>query len=153
MTWCEKNELRINGVVVAKLGNNSKGWKSLSPSRLWGIWRSRRALLQKLWAPPVSSWRPACHPACSSWTPPRSRLKTERETTEQCSHQQPSRWERTSLRYCGPRFYLEECHPGEFIVALHRVPEVVLQCPELPVQVVVDGNGAENRNWIKFEQT
>lgn len=41
--------------------------------------------------------------------------------------------------------YLEEGHPGEFIVTLHRVPEVVLQCPELSVQVVVDWNGAENK--------
>lgn len=37
--------------------------------------------------------------------------------------------------------YLNECHPREFIVTLHWISEVVLQRPELSVQVVVDWNG------------
>lgn len=41
-------------------------------------------------------------------------------------------------------YYLYKCHPGEFIITLHRVSEVVLQSPKLPVQVVVDWNGAES---------
>ena len=44
--------------------------------------------------------------------------------------------------------YLKECHPGEFIVTLHRVSEVVLQGPELSVQVVVNRNGAERNNRV-----
>lgn len=43
---------------------------------------------------------------------------------------------------CSKVHYLKECHPWEFIVTLHWISEVVLQCPELSVQVVVDWNGA-----------
>ena len=41
--------------------------------------------------------------------------------------------------------YLKECHPREFLVTLHRVSEVVLQRPELSVQVVVDWDGTESK--------
>lgn len=37
--------------------------------------------------------------------------------------------------------YLHKSNPGDFVVTLHGVPEVVLQSPEFPVQVVVDGDG------------
>lgn len=37
--------------------------------------------------------------------------------------------------------YLNKSNPGDFIVTLHGVPEVVLQSPEFSVQVVVDGDG------------
>lgn len=46
--------------------------------------------------------------------------------------------------------YLKECHPREFIVTLHRVSEVVLQRPELSVQVVVNWNGTEK---VKYDST
>lgn len=48
--------------------------------------------------------------------------------------------------------YLEEGHPRDFVVALHRVPEVVLQRPELSIQVVVDGDGAKKRTNNAGEQ-
>lgn len=38
-------------------------------------------------------------------------------------------------------FYLQESHPREFLVALQGVPKVVLQGPELSVQIVVDWDG------------
>lgn len=42
-------------------------------------------------------------------------------------------------------FYLNESNPGDFIITLHGVPEVVLQSPEFSVQVVVDGDGTGNK--------
>lgn len=52
------------------------------------------------------------------------------------------------------RFYLEESHPGEFVVALQWVPEVVLQSPELSVQIVVNWDGTGKKvngcKWIKY---
>lgn len=39
--------------------------------------------------------------------------------------------------------YLQERHPQKLVIALHRIPEVVLQRPKLSVQVVINGNGAE----------
>ena len=39
------------------------------------------------------------------------------------------------------KFYLNKSNPRDFIVTLHRVPEVILQSPEFSVQVVVDGDG------------
>lgn len=38
--------------------------------------------------------------------------------------------------------YLKKSHPREFVVALHRVPKVVLQSPELSIQIVVNRDGA-----------
>lgn len=38
--------------------------------------------------------------------------------------------------------YLKKSHPREFVVALHRVPKVVLQSPELSIQIVVNWDGA-----------
>lgn len=44
-------------------------------------------------------------------------------------------------------FYLQESHPREFLVALQGVPKVVLQSPELSVQIVVnwDGTGKKGK--------
>lgn len=47
--------------------------------------------------------------------------------------------------------HLNEGNPGELVVTLHWVPEVILQRPELPVQVVVYWNGTKHTQFSQDE--
>lgn len=54
--------------------------------------------------------------------------------------------QRSASRFSAVRLrYLKECHPEEFVKTLQWISEVILQRPELSVQVVVNWNGTENK--------
>lgn len=126
-----------------------------SPSRSLKTWQSRHVLLPTLSAPLAFSWRPACRPTCSSWTLPRFHLSTvhgkKNEFTRETSYfvftDKRRAREKNVLCFRAQVNYLKECHPREFIITLHGVSEVVLQRPELSVQVVVDWDGTERKVW------